>query len=268
MINEDIYRAAIKIIEENIKADRDEDAIRWRFVSSLLASLTISITMGVVFSVLVNQFTGEYYGHITISHSNYLVRIVDLTKSIHWMVWMTAMISSYVLISFIIELMNKLDNLRIYFRIPKWSELQSFGSQQLAKISYISLLAIPLFILLIKHNLLKFDVLQFVEIPINIKITYFISLYLSFALFIFTVGAPKELKSKRKLSDQIKDLSIHIENSSGSVVNLDMFNIEHIDESIDRSRLVMRSLCWLFYFLAVFYAIILLFRSIIYVLYA
>ncbi|WP_333825334.1 hypothetical protein [Pinisolibacter sp.] len=204
---------------------------------------------------------GAFFSDISILELIYISSMTGVIKSIHWLIWITILIIVYVIISVILEVLGVKNIFSTLFRTPTWIELQNFGNQQLAKISYFAMVLIPIAVSLIQYNFFQIEIFKSFALPINFKITYLISLYVSFALFAFSAGAPKELKLKSDFGGT-KMLNIHITNSSGSTINIDDRYLELLEDTTDKSRLIMRALCWMFYILAVCYALILLVRSI------
>jgi hypothetical protein len=110
--------------------------------------------------------------------------------------------------------------LRALFRVPVWTELRNFGTQPIFKMSYFGVVAIPVLVSFVSSNPLGFEFLKEVSIPLNLKITFFVSFFLSLALITFIVGCPKEYVEKKVDLNASKNLNLILTNADRAVVNV------------------------------------------------
>lgn len=190
------------------------------------------------------------------------INIWLLTIQLHWLLMFFTIMLFYAVTCYLVEKSDARNKIvRAIFRVPSWVELQSFGDQRVAKISYFSLAAIPLIVSFIKENPLRIHILNIIEIPLNLKISFFISVFLSVAVILLTIWCPKEFKQKQK--EKIPNAPIMIvgqhENSVISVKSES--GNEFYDAEIDASKLEFRAICWTAYVLAFSFALLLLFRA-------
>ena len=173
--------------------------------------------------------------------------------------FLTIIVAAYIAISYINERHLSVDFLSKYFKIFSWQELKAFGAQPIARLSYVALVLIPVIVSFILNNPFDWPVLLHIEVPVTIKASFFISLYLSFALSLFATGAPKELKPST--DDKFKILNLTVTNSNSSNIVVGDSHENSLPDIADISNPLMRSFCWLFYLLSVVYAVTILLGS-------
>ncbi len=104
-------------------------------------------------------------------------------------------------------------------------------------------------------------------IPLNLKISFFISFFLSIALLVFIVGCPKEF-IRKNIFEGTKNVNMVFGTADSAVVNVAQNEQEFYDEALDISKLELRATCWLFYCLAFSFTIVILVRAARLVLFA
>lgn len=87
------------------------------------------------------------------------------------------------------------------------------------------------------------------------------------ALLVFVIGRPKEFVSKN-IFEGTKNVNMVFGTADRSVVNVAQTEQEFYDDNLDKSKLELRTFCWLFYLLAFSFTVVLLFRAARLVLFA
>lgn len=213
-------------------------------ISRAYVSANLIILSAATLSILItNQVVGrlEELQEIRLTGSAFLTQL-------HWLVSIVAMVSLFVGVSYCYcrFIQNYLPSLGVVLRIPSWVQLRSFGDKRLAKVSYVAIAIIPIVAATISTNPFNVELFAKFGVPLNLKISFFISIFFAFALTAFLIACPPQLKNE---SDTTTEL-------------------QYYDEAIDSSRLGARAVCWLFYALGLTFSLILLIRASITVIYA
>lgn len=195
-------------------------------------------------------------------------RVFDLTISpIDLIVSVLVLNCIYVATSYGLSKFGKTSGLmKLVFRIPSWLELRNFGDHRVARVSYIALVIIPVSAYFVVDNPLRLEILNDAALPVNGKISFFVSFFLSVALIIFAVGCPKEFHRKSPF-EGAKTVNIVLNSVTETVVKVNEES-ENFDTILDESKLEFRAFCWLFYTLGLLLSVVLLIRAALYVMHA
>ncbi|TQV89392.1 hypothetical protein [Aliikangiella coralliicola] len=205
-----------------------------------------------VFSALVTSWTSET---ADLSIKSFL----DLFSTIHWTLWFIVTLTVFVVVSTIVSFRDKGDIWSVIFKIPVWKDLRSFADQKVAKISYFILVAIPISVYITHLNPTNIPALNNIEIPINIKFTFFASWFFTIALILFTIGFPKEFILSNPI-EKAKNLNIVM--NSVTETNLKIQEPVEIDDpELDKSNLILRAFTYEFYLLGILCSLAVLIRS-------
>ncbi|UYO38023.1 hypothetical protein KQX62_14885 [Rhodopseudomonas palustris] len=242
------------------EASNRHQALKARFAYANAAAGIVSALVG----VLANFAFGRLDDLRTIGGTG-----VAFVSQLHWLILFTLAIMLYALGCFLISMYHPHPNgpLRSIFRVPSWVELRNFGNQRIAKASYFALGILPVAIWFVSDNPLKTSWLKDISIPLNIKISFFISFFVALALLIFTVGCPKDFLRKNVFAGT-KNVNLVFGSADRAVVQVAQNEDDFYDEALDFSKLELRAACWLFYLLGLSLSTVLLFRSAHMVLYS
>jgi hypothetical protein len=105
------------------------------------------------------------------------VSIFDNMPEFHISVWLIISTFLYISICFIFSFRDRKKVFEI-FLIPSWIALRNFGEQRVARISYFLIAIIPLGIYIIVENPFGLDQFTGISLPINVKISFFVSFFL------------------------------------------------------------------------------------------
>jgi len=250
------------------KSDQEKDPKaeeRHRFSKARFAGLNIVAAIFSAFSGLIANAT---FGRL-----DELRKVGDASAAfitqLHWLILFTSAISLYALACYAANKIypNGEGPIRTVFRVPSWVELRSFGDQRLARISYFALAAIPVVVWFITDNPIHLDWMNGLSIPLNLKISFFVSFFIAIALVLFNVGCPKEFV-RRNIFEGTKNVNMVFGNADRAVVQVSQDDQDFYDETLDLSKLEMRASCWLFYLLGLSFSVVLLFRAARLVLYS
>lgn len=183
----------------------------------------------------------------------------NISINIHWTIWIAIGITIYIIGCYVVELKyNKNEILMRVFKVPLWTDLRAFGEQPAAKSSYLALILIPIIAYLTKLNLPWFAI-PLLPFPLNFKLAYFASWFIAISLIVFAVFCPNELRRKNTL-EKVKTVNLVLNNVNYPRIVVEQ-NEEVIDEQLDRSSLLVRTLCFGFYMFGTVAVLAILIRS-------
>lgn len=172
-------------------------------------------------------------------------KVLPLLLRVHWTIWVSLALGSYLIVCYIFERKRPITPIiGKIFRIPLWTELRSFGEQPAARISYWILIAVPVMVYAIKSRLITL-VAPDLELPLNLKLTYFASWFIALPLIVFKAVCPKEIRRTSPL-DKVRPVNIVLNNVGQPNISIEAEEKE-IESDIDGSLLEMRTLCFSFY---------------------
>ncbi len=211
-------------------------------ITSILGVLTSLISAGILKSITNLAFLEE-------------VKFPSLPL----VAWIGISASIYCLIGFVLNLSIKNKGLfhRI-FRIPIWSELRNFGDQNIARVSYLGLILIPVTAYFYNQNINGFILADHFTFPENIKLIYFASWSFSIALFTYSIGCPKLIRKERKL-DKARNVNLILNSVTDTNVLIEDEKVEHPE--LDIENVLIRTLSFLFYLVGIALTIVVLFRG-------
>ncbi|WP_028886838.1 hypothetical protein [Teredinibacter turnerae] len=206
---------------------------------------------------------------VAVNAANVLISgYVPILQKWHWTSWFWLGVCTYVLSCMVADVRYRSKKRPGFFgwlTVPVWSALKAFGSQPVAKVSYVVLLIVPVLAYFSKPEImgLPFNLLP---LPLNLKLSYFASWFFAISLIIYASTCPKEI-NKINPVEKIRTLNVVLNQISDANIKIEGEN-EDIDPVHDLQNLGARTLCFLFYGLGAAAAAIVLFRSAVKVLYA
>lgn len=128
------------------------------------------------------------------------------------------------------------------YSVPGWLSLRALRENDVFKLSYVALVLIPIIVYPIKFNLLGLQIFTGIEIPLNVKLTYFSAFFFAIATIVFSVACPRELKNN--------------------------IAAQQAHTSINHDRLFWRWVCWVTFGYGVCFLLAVLLRSARFMFYA
>lgn len=175
-------------------------------------------------------------------------------------IWIGLFAGLYIITALVIESKSKRRERFInkIFRVPVWSELRNFGDKNVAKVSYLGLILIPLFAFFYNKDLNGMVISELITFPENLKIIYFASWSFSIALILFGIGCPKEIRIVKSI-ENAKNVNLILNNvkSPRIVVQDESGQFPHLDSE----SLFLRGICFLFYVIGIVLTLIVLIRG-------
>jgi hypothetical protein len=176
------------------------------------------------------------------------------------LLWLIIFLILYIATCLIVEKKQlQAPKIRKLFRIPLWSELRAFGEQRFAKLSYYALIIIPLMAFCYDKKFFGFAFSNYFSFPENLKLSYVSSWAIAIALLVFSVSCPKDLRRIR-VFDKVRTVNLVLNNVEKPRIIITQD--EPADDPIlDKSSLLLRAICFLFYSIGVVVLLIILIKS-------
>jgi hypothetical protein len=81
---------------------------------------------------------------------------------------------------------------RAYFRVPSWRDLRRTGGEQLKQASFVVLAVVPLLAYAFMHNPLQIRILQNMQFPLGLKLSFFASFLIIMGSAVVTAFGPRD----------------------------------------------------------------------------
>lgn len=177
-----------------------------------------------------------------------LTDLVNAITSLHWYIWVCLSALIYPFFGAIANSVTAGSSRPASF-IPAWSQLRSFGDQRLARASYAVVLLIPIAAYFVVEDPINVLHLGKMKLPLNVKLSYFSSLFFSLALLAYSVACPASFRRHEMASSNKEAPSRTIQ----------------LSELSDNDRLIARSVAFALYLIGIVLGIIVICRSALYV---
>ena len=187
-------------------------------------------------------------------------RIPAALSAVHWSIWACVAPAIFTLVCYGNDrLPENRRFVRAVFYVPTWTQLNTFGDQRIARVSYWALAIIPVSAYFVTANPLRIEQLAGLVLPLSVKLAFFISWFFSIALILFAVGCPKESRRRDHTRDR-RAMNVVLNEITAEKIVIEQPQ-EASDPKLDRSALGLRALAFLAFLLGLFISVIVLFRS-------